>query len=58
MMKNVEITEAINDVFIPSNSWLVKFMTGNNLSLRRKITIAQKDPSHLTGKLVGYVIHV
>ena len=58
MMKNVEINEDMNDAFIPSNGWLVKFMSRNALSLRRKTTIAQEDPSHLTGKLVGYVVHV
>ena len=58
MMKNVEINEAMNDDLIPSSGWLVKFMSRNNLLLRRMTTIAQKDPSHLTDKLVGYVIHV
>ena len=33
-------------------------MSRNNLSQRRKSAIAQKDWSHLTGKLVGYVMHV
>ena len=50
--------EALKDGFIASNGWLVKFMHRNNLSLRRRTTVAQKDPSHLTGKLVGYVMHV
>ena len=58
MMKNVEINEAMNDDLIPSSGWLVKFMSRNNLLLRRMTTIAQKEPSHLTDKLVGYVIHV
>ena len=58
MMKNVEINEAMNDDLIPSSGWLVKLMSRNNLLLRRMTTIAQKDPSHLTDKLVGYVIHV
>ena len=34
------------------------FMSCNNLLRQRKTTIAQKDPSHLTGKFVGYVMHV
>ena len=50
--------EAMKDAFIASNGCLVKFMSCNNLSLRKKTTIAQKDPFHLTGKLVGYIIHV
>ena len=34
------------------------FMSCNNLLRQRKTTIAQKDPSHVTGKFVGYVMHV
>ena len=49
--------EAIKNAFIASNSWYVKFMSRNNLSLRTK-SAAQKDWSHLTGKLVGYVMLV
>ena len=50
--------ETIKDTFIANNNWVVKFMSRNNLSQRRKSAIAQKDWSHLTGKLAGYVMHV
>ena len=49
--------EALKESFIVSNGWLVKFTKRNHLSLRRRTTIAQKDPSHLVSKLVGYVMH-
>ena len=32
--------------------WLFKFMKRNNLSLRRKISVAQKDPDLLISKIV------
>ena len=41
-----------------SNGWLMKFMKRKNLSMRRRTTIVQKDPFHLTTKLVKYVMHV
>ena len=50
--------EALKESFVPSNGWLVKFMKRSHLSLRRRTTIAQIDPSHLISKLVGYVMHV
>ena len=36
----------------------MKFMKRNNLSVQRRTTIVQKDPSHLTTKLVKHVMHV
>lgn len=51
-------SKAMKDAFIASNGCLVKFVSCNNLLLRRKTTTAQKDKFHLTGKLVGYVVHV
>ena len=33
-------------------------MKRNNLSIRRRIIIAQKNSSHLTTKLVKYVMHL
>ena len=54
MMKNVQTTK----LYITSNGWLVKFMSCNNLLLQRKSTIAQKDLSYVTGKLVGNVVHI
>ena len=50
--------EALKESFNASNGWLVKFIKRNHLSLRRRTTIAQKDPSHLVSKVVGYVMHV
>ena len=44
--------------FVVSNGWLTKFMNWNNLSIQRQTTIAQKDPSHITTKLVKHVFHV
>ena len=54
MMKNVQSTK----LYITSNGWLVKHMSCNNLWLQRKSTIAQKDLSYVTGKLVGNVVHI
>ena len=50
--------EELKAGFVASNGWLTKFMKRNNLSMRRGTTIEQKDPSHLTAKLVKYVMHV
>ena len=50
--------EELKAGFVASNGRLTKFMKRNNLSMRRRTTIAQKDPSHLTTKLVKYVMHV
>ena len=44
--------------FNASRGWLEKFMRRHGLSLRRKTTQAQKDPNHLTDKLVMYVLQV
>ena len=50
--------EELKAGFVASNGWLRKFMKRNNLSMQIRTTIAQKDPSHLTIKLVKYVMHV
>ena len=50
--------EELKAGFNASDGWLTKFMKRNNLSMRRGTTIAQKDPSHLTTKLVKYFMHV
>ena len=47
-----------NEEFRTSRGWLGKFMRRNNLSLRRKTSIAQKDPEKLIAKLVSYVIQI
>ena len=43
---------------VASNDWLTKFMKPNNLSMQKRITIAQEDPSRLMTNLVKYVKHV
>ena len=50
--------EELKAGFVASNGWLMKFMKWNNLPMQRRTTIVQKDPSHLTTKLVKYVMHV
>jgi len=42
--------------FVASTGWLQKFMHRNGLSLRRKTSVAQKDPSKLIDKLVSYIL--
>ena len=42
--------------FVGTTGWLQKFMRRNGLSLRRKTSVAQKDPSKLIDKLVSYII--
>ena len=44
------------DDFTASNGWIQKFMRRHGLSLRRKTTVAQKDPEQLVDKLVAYVL--
>ena len=44
--------------FVASRGWLEKFMKRNCLSLRRKTTTAQKDPSHMIDKLVAYMLQI
>ena len=47
-----------NEEFKASRGWLEKFMRHNNLSLRRKTSIAQKHPEKRIVKLVSYVIQI
>ena len=42
--------------FTATNGWIQKFMRRHGLSLRRKTTVAQKDPEQLVDKLVAYVL--
>ena len=42
--------------FTASNGWIQKFMRRHGLSLRRKTTVAQKDPEQLVDKLGAYVL--
>ena len=43
--------------FVAITGWLQKFMRRNGLSLRRKTSVAQRDPSKLINKLVSYIIN-
>ena len=49
---------ADEEEFKTSRGWLEMFMHRNHLSLRRKTSVAQKDPDHLVAKIVAYVLHV
>ena len=42
--------------FEATNGWLFKFMKQHNLSLRRKTSVAQKDPDLLIAKIVSYIL--
>ncbi|KAG7269084.1 hypothetical protein CRUP_002942 [Coryphaenoides rupestris] len=57
--KAKEIYSSVGDgaskEFVASRGWLEKFLKGNDLSLRRCTTMAQKDPDLLTEKLVSFV---
>ena len=44
--------------FDATTGWLFKFMKRNNLSLRRKTSVAQKDPNLLISKIVSYILRV
>ena len=47
---------AVKESFVASRGWLEKFMKRNGLSLRRRTTTAQKNPSCMVDKLVMYVL--
>ena len=49
---------AAKSASVASRGWLEKFMNRNGLSLRRRTTTAQKGPSHMIDKLVGYILQV
>ena len=44
--------------FVASRGWLDKFIKQNGLSLRRRTTVAQKNPSLLVDKLVMYAVQI
>ena len=48
---------AVSD-FNASRGWLEKFMSRNGLSLRRKTTQAQQDPTKLIDKLIAYILKI
>ena len=49
---------ATTDAFVASPGWLEKFMKRNGLSLRRKTTVAQKDPSQMVYKIISYILRI
>ena len=59
--KALEIYSTVSDgdqMFVASKGWLQHFLERNGLSLRRRTTMAQKDPDLLTEKLVSYIDYV
>lgn len=59
--KALEIYPTLSDGgarFRASKGWLEKFLNRNGFSLRRRTTMAQKDPDLLTEKLVSFVDYV
>ena len=50
--------DRFDEKFEATNGWLFKFMKRHNLSLRRKTSVAQKDPDLLIAKIVSYILHV
>ena len=58
MMDEKNTDPATQDSFVASRGWCEKFMKRHGFSLRRKTTIAQKDPSLLVDRLVAFVVHV
>lgn len=49
-------SKAMKNSFI--NSWFVKFISRNNLSLWGETTTTQKVPSNLIGKILRYVMRI
>uniref|UniRef100_A0A8C6KRG3 HTH CENPB-type domain-containing protein n=1 Tax=Nothobranchius furzeri TaxID=105023 RepID=A0A8C6KRG3_NOTFU len=59
--KALEIFPTMSDAgmrFLASRGWLEKFLNRNGFALRRRTTMAQKDPDLLTQKLVSFVDYV
>ena len=44
------MTASYDENFEATNGWLSNFIKGNNLSLRRKTSVTQKDPDLLIAK--------
>ena len=44
--------------FVGSARWLQKFMLRNGSSLRRRTSVAHKNPARLIDKRVSYILHV
>lgn len=66
MMKAVDIFtdcsdvkgEANQDVFTASRGWLERFFRRNNITIRRRTTIAQKLPAQVIPKLEHFILYV
>ena len=50
--------DCFDEKFEATNGWLFKFMKRHDLSLRRKTSVAQKDPDLLIAKIVSYILRV
>ena len=50
--------DRFDEKFEATNGWLFKFMKQHNLLLRRKTSVAQKDPDLLIAKIVSYILRV
>lgn len=50
-------TDSRNINFRASNGWLDKFLKRNNLSQRRRTTLAQKDPSDMNKKIATFIAY-
>lgn len=48
--------DATRSEFKASRGWLDKFMKRNDLAVRRRTTIAQKDPDKLIEKMVSFIL--
>jgi hypothetical protein len=47
--------DATRNIFKASRGWLDKFMSRNELSVRRRTTIAQKNPNDMIQKMVSFI---
>ena len=56
MFDQMDSQEKPEENFEASRGWLERFMKRNGLSLRRRTSIAQKDPEQLVNKLVSYIL--
>ena len=49
---------AINDSFVASHGLCEKILQRCGFSLRRKTTIAQKDPSYMVDCIIAYMMYI
>ena len=53
--KTIYYKKVDDEGFNARKGWLKEYMKRNNLSLRRKTGLAQKDPPQMINKFVAYV---